>query len=80
MGLSASAACEFEFFVFDETPDSVRAKGYRPSDNYFHLAPGFPVSFRLDPLGAPRTLRAKLEPLNASAAAPIRLCAEEADA
>jgi glutamine synthetase len=29
MGFQASAAFEYEFFVFDETPDSVRAKGYR---------------------------------------------------
>src|SRR5277367_5085752 len=28
MGYSASAAAEFEFFVFDETPESVRAKNY----------------------------------------------------
>ena len=29
MGLTASAALEYEFFVFEETPESVRAKGYR---------------------------------------------------
>ncbi len=29
MGLFANAALEFEFFVFDETPDSIRDKGYR---------------------------------------------------
>jgi glutamine synthetase len=29
MGLAATAAAEFEFFVFDETPHSVREKGYR---------------------------------------------------
>ncbi|MBM3569411.1 MAG: glutamine synthetase [Alphaproteobacteria bacterium] len=29
MGFSANAAFEYEFFVFDETPESVRAKGYR---------------------------------------------------
>lgn len=29
LGFQARAACEFEFFVFDETPESVRAKGYR---------------------------------------------------
>ena len=29
MGFSAHAALEYEFFMFDETPDSVRAKGYR---------------------------------------------------
>lgn len=29
MGFEAYAALEYEFFVFDETPDSVRAKGFR---------------------------------------------------
>lgn len=29
MGFQARAALEYEFFVFDETPESVRAKGYR---------------------------------------------------
>lgn len=29
LGFSVRAAAEFEFFVFDETPQSVRAKGYR---------------------------------------------------
>lgn len=29
MGFDVYAALEYEFFVFDETPDSVRAKGYR---------------------------------------------------
>ncbi len=38
MGLSATAACEFEFFLFDETPQSVRDKGYRDLDN---ISPGF---------------------------------------
>ena len=28
-GFSARAACEFEFFLFDETPHSVRKKGFR---------------------------------------------------
>jgi len=37
MGLHADAALEFEFFVFDETPDSVREKGYR---NLQAMAPG----------------------------------------
>ncbi len=37
LGFTASAACEFEFFVFDETPDSVRAKGYRDLKN---ITPG----------------------------------------
>ncbi len=38
MGYVASAAAEFEFFVFDETPDSVRDKGYRGLKN---LTPGY---------------------------------------
>ena len=38
MGYSASAAAEFEFFVFSETPDSVRAKGYRALGS---LTPGY---------------------------------------
>ena len=29
MGFSVKAACEYEFFVFQETPDSIREKGYR---------------------------------------------------
>ncbi len=38
LGFTASAAAEFEFFVFDETPDSVREKGYR---NLKNLTPGW---------------------------------------
>jgi len=38
MGLSASAAFEYEFFLFKETPDSVRAKGYR---DLKPITPGF---------------------------------------
>ena len=37
MGFKAFAALEFEFFVFDETPKSVREKGYR---NLEPIAPG----------------------------------------
>ena len=29
MGFAAYAALEYEFFMFDETPDSIRAKGFR---------------------------------------------------
>src|SRR6202046_4655090 len=29
MGYAISAAAEFEFFVFDETPQTIREKGYR---------------------------------------------------
>ncbi|GJL82546.1 MAG: glutamine synthetase [marine bacterium B5-7] len=38
MNLKATAACEFEFFVFDETSDSVREKNYRDLKN---ITPGF---------------------------------------
>jgi len=37
MGFISKASCEFEFFVFDETPDSVRDKGYR---NLKNISPG----------------------------------------
>jgi glutamine synthetase len=36
-GWKVKAACEFEFFVFDETPQSVRDKGYR---NLKPITPG----------------------------------------
>lgn len=36
-GWKVKAACEFEFFVFDETPQSVRDKGYR---NLQPITPG----------------------------------------
>ena len=38
MGFDATAACEFEFFVFEETPHSVREKHYRDLKN---ISPGF---------------------------------------
>ena len=38
LGFSAAAAAEFEFFVFDETPHSVREKGFR---NLKNLTPGW---------------------------------------
>lgn len=38
LGLTASAACEFEFFLFEETPHSVREKNYR---NLANITPGF---------------------------------------
>jgi glutamine synthetase len=37
MGLTASAACEFEFFLFDETPESVREKDFK---NLKTITPG----------------------------------------
>ncbi|MDP2698044.1 glutamine synthetase family protein [Thalassospira sp.] len=38
MGYGVSAACEFEFFLFEETPHSVREKNYR---NLKNITPGF---------------------------------------
>lgn len=38
MGFSARAALEYEVFLFDETPDTVRAKGYR---NLQPITPGY---------------------------------------
>jgi glutamine synthetase len=38
MGYAASAGFEYEFFLFDETPDSVREKGYR---NLKPFTPGY---------------------------------------
>ncbi len=38
MGFDAYAACEFEFFVFDETPESVREKNYQ---NLKTITPGY---------------------------------------
>lgn len=38
LGYKVSAAAEFEFFVFRETPDSIREKGYR---NLQTLTPGY---------------------------------------
>lgn len=37
-GFQVEAACEFEFFLFEESPDSVRAKGFRDLKN---ISPGF---------------------------------------
>ncbi|MCF8482092.1 MAG: glutamine synthetase [Rhodospirillum sp.] len=34
LGFDAHAAFEFEFFVFDETPDSLRAKNFRDLDSF----------------------------------------------
>ncbi len=38
MGFSVKAAFEYEFFLFDETPDSIREKGYR---DLKPITPGF---------------------------------------
>jgi glutamine synthetase len=37
-GMTAAAGFEYEFFIFDETPESIREKGYR---DLRPLAPGF---------------------------------------
>ncbi len=38
MGYAAYASCEYEFFLFEETPHSVREKGYK---NLRNITPGF---------------------------------------
>src|SRR5215470_4430678 len=38
MGYAAAAACEYEFFLFEETPHSVREKGYK---NLRNVTPGY---------------------------------------
>jgi glutamine synthetase len=38
MGYTATASCEYEFFLFEETPHSLRDKGFR---NLRSLTPGF---------------------------------------
>jgi len=38
MGFDVASAVEFEFFMFEETPHSVREKGYRDLKT---LSPGF---------------------------------------
>ncbi len=38
MGYGVSSAIEYEFFMFNETPDSVREKNYR---NLTNMTPGF---------------------------------------
>ena len=38
VGYAATAACEYEFFLFDETPHSVREKGFR---NLRNITPGY---------------------------------------
>ncbi len=38
MGFKVQAACEYEFFMFDETPESIREKGFRKLQP---MTPGF---------------------------------------
>jgi glutamine synthetase len=51
MGFVANAALEFEFFVFEETPDTVRKKGYKD------LKPIAPAGFGLRRPSVLRRLR-----------------------
>jgi beta-mannosidase len=50
---------------------AVEAPGFRPSDAYFHVAPGSPHRFRLSPLDSGTPFRAMLRPWNAPAATPV---------
>lgn len=43
MGFKVRAACEYEFFLFQETPDSIRAKGYRNLNTFTPDAFGYSV-------------------------------------
>ena len=43
MGFAAKAGFEFEFFVFDETPETIRAKGYRDLKPFTPGAFGYSV-------------------------------------
>jgi beta-mannosidase len=52
---------------------AVEARGYLPSDSYFHLAPRVPHHFVLRPRDGAGPLRAKLRPLNATSATIVRV-------
>ncbi len=71
LGLSATAACEFEFFVFNETPDSVRRKNYRELEHitpgcfgYSMLRSGVHAEFYEELLAACRQMRMPIEGLH----------------
>ncbi|MDD9899526.1 MAG: glutamine synthetase [Alphaproteobacteria bacterium] len=71
MGYDATAACEFEFFMFDETPDSVREKNYQNMKNitpgffgYSMLRAGVHAEFYHDLLNMCRDMRFPLEGLH----------------
>jgi glutamine synthetase len=70
LGLSASAAAEFEFFLFDETPDSVRDKGYRALKT---LTPGY-FGYSLLRSGVHVELHQALLQLAADMRMPIEAC------
>lgn len=52
---------------------AVEVKGWRPTDAYFHLAPGVPHRFSLVPLEGAGKPRAKLRALNATRAAQVEV-------
>ena len=58
---------------------AVEARGFRPSDSYFHVAPGIPHRFRLTPHARGTPLQAQLRPLNARTATRVRVPDEKAD-
>lgn len=52
---------------------AIECEGFRPDDDYFHLAPGIDKRVRLVPLeGAPRRFRADLEALNLDRVVTVR--------
>jgi beta-mannosidase len=51
----------------------IEAAGYRPSDNYFHLAPGERCQVELEPASGAGPLRGKVRALNGTKAAPIAI-------
>jgi beta-mannosidase len=58
---------------------SFDAKGYRPDDAYFHLAPGVPRRITLAPQPGAPPLRGRVRAVNALGAAPIRCLESEAE-
>ncbi|MEZ5666269.1 MAG: glutamine synthetase [Alphaproteobacteria bacterium] len=71
MGFDVAAAAEFEFFLFDETPHSVREKRYRGLTNitpgyfgYSMLRAGVHAEFYEDLLGLCRAMEMPLEGLH----------------
>ena len=71
MGFDVAAAAEFEFFLFDETPHSIRAKGYRDLRNitpgffgYSMLRAGVHAEFYEDLLATCRAMDMELEGLH----------------
>jgi len=52
---------------------AVDARGFEPSDNYFHLAPGATHTLRLRPLGPQTALSGKVSAVNGGASARIEI-------